>query len=82
METCTFRCFCGQTVDYLNPMRGCHNVGHITKVTEWHCLFLPDGETTWLCPICARYAKQLAHKLVEVVGVDDVRLNQVLGLPG
>jgi len=73
----TFRCACGDTVEYDNPSPGGYNVGRVVDATGWRCLFLPDGGIAWLCPVCAKLAGVLARQLLGVTGTGRVQLDHV-----
>jgi hypothetical protein len=77
-ELITFKCPCGETIVYENPMYGCLNLGDCKRATGWHPYITSDCANIWVCPTCADRAAALAAQIVELIGTERVTLQFIL----
>jgi hypothetical protein len=75
----TVNCYCGATIVYANPTKGCVNIGHFQSTTGWFYVSNTyTGGATRVCPDC--YAKLVEHALAikELLGRSSVDITSIL----
>lgn len=81
METITFTCPCGASINYENPMQGAVNIGHFKKMTGWFSLFNSfTYDSIWTCPKCAKAALEHADAIVAILGTEYADLPAILSV--
>jgi len=83
LETVTFKCPCGATVDYPNTMRGAINVGDAVKATGWYSYHNNyTYGSIWVCPDCAKQAQEHAEEIKRLLGTDRVNVSSIIKSEG